>query len=257
MPRHARKRPRGCLDCTPDLGGKVLRCARVVGQRPVDLLHLGIGDLDVLLHQADTVVQVFDPRRQRAGPERLEVRAHRLHRAAEQHHVTIAKVVALVVVEVFSRHVATACDADLAVDDQRLVVHPLVDRAKVGQHIECAGQQRHADRGLGVVDADVDRRMLGQGQQGFVGRVDHQIIHQHAHAYATIGRAQQRLCREDADVIGAPDEVLHLDRVLGLLNQPGACEQGFLRVIENVDAGLSRIHGEQRIDLRHAAPCRD
>ncbi len=238
------------VDGRPDLRREVLRRLGVGVQLAVDLLDLFVIHANVLLHQAQTVVKLFDRDAQFAAPEGLEVGLHRLDGHAQQQRVTVAEVVLVVVVEVLGRHVAPAGDGDLAVHHQRLVVHALVDAAEVREHVLQALLQRHADGGLRVVDADVDQRMPRQRQQRLVRRVDQQVIDDHAHSHAPIGRTQQRLRGQDADVVGAPDEVLHLDRLPRVLDQPGPRQQRFRAGVEHIDAGLAGMGGDLGVDER-------
>ena len=236
------------LDRCADLGREVLRRSGVGVQPPVDLLDLGVADLDVLLHQAEAVVELLDRHAERAGPEQLEARGHAPDHGADQQHVAVAEVVLVVVVEVLIGHVAAAGDRDLAVDQQDLVVHALVDAAEVGGDVHHALLQRRADRGLRVIDADVDVRMAGQREQRLVRRVDQQVVDDHADLHAALRGPQQRFGRQDADVVGAPDEVLHLERALGVVGQPGTGDQRLGAGVEHVAAALAGVRRDLLVE---------
>ena len=67
--------------------------------------------------------------------EFLKIVLHVCNRTTEQKHVAIAKIVLMIVVEVFVGHVAAAGYARYAVEDSRLVVHALVDGPKAGDGV--------------------------------------------------------------------------------------------------------------------------
>ena len=83
----------------------------------------GIGD--------DALVDVVEPRQRHRAPVRPELVERGLHVAAglgaEHERVAVAVVERLVPVEVAVLDVASAGDADLAVDEEELVVHALVE----------------------------------------------------------------------------------------------------------------------------------
>ena len=142
--------------------------------------------------------------------------------AAEQQDVAIAKVVFMIVVEVFVGHIAAAGNAGNAVEYRGLVVHALVDGAKSGNGILEALPETDAHRDIRVVDSNLHIGMSGQQQQRPVLGIDQKVVDDNANAYAALGCAQQLLGGENADVVGAPDEVLNIDGLTGVLREPGA-----------------------------------
>jgi len=241
-----RRRDRG-----PHLGGEILRRLRIVVQLAIDLRDLFVVHAHVLLHQAQAVVELLDLDAQRAVPEAFEVRLHRLDRFAEQQRIPVAEVVLVVVVEVLGSHVSAARNGDLAVDHHRLVVHALVDAAEIGQHVQQALLHRNAYRGARVIDADVDVRMQGEREQRLVRCVDQQVVHDHPHAHAALRRGEQRVRCQDADVVRAPDEVLDVDRFLGVFRQPCACQKRFATRVQHVNSALPGVRRDMRVDDRH------
>ena len=231
-----------------NFGREVFRCGGVGVQPPVDVLDLRVADRDVLLHQSEAIVELLDRHAERARPELLEAGRNASDHRADQQHVAVAEVVLVVVIEVFVRHVATAGDRSLAIDQQHFVVHALVDAAEVGRDIHDALRQRRADGRLRVVDADVDVRVMSQREERAVRRVDQQVVDEHAHLHAALRGSQQRFGRQDADVVGAPDEVLHVERALGVVAEPGAGHQSFGAGVEHIAATLAGMRSDLLVE---------
>src|SRR5262249_12035678 len=93
-------------------------------------------------------------------------------------------------------------------------------------------------------DADVDVRMAGQREQRLVRRVDQQVIDDDTDLHTTFGGFEQRFGRKNADVVGAPDEVLNIERAPGVLRQPGAGDQRLGAGVEHVAATLTGVRGD-------------
>ena len=67
----------------------------------------------------------------------------------------------MIVVEVFIGHIAATGDAGYAVEYRGLVVHALVDCAKLGDGILQALPKSDANRDVRVVDSNLHIRMSG------------------------------------------------------------------------------------------------
>lgn len=65
-------------------------------------------------------------------------------------------------------------------------------------------------------------------QQRLVRSVDQKVVDDHAHLHAALGGAKQRLRSQDPGVVGAPDEILHLNRSLRVFGQPSTRQQCLL-----------------------------
>ena len=152
-------------------------------------------------------------------------------------------------------------DRELAVDDQRLVVHALVGAAKVGQRRSSSAlYQRHADRmdagcrcGCRCSDARPARAASRPARRSSRSSTITRTAH------AALRGAQQRLGRQDADVVGAPDEVLHLDAFARVVDEPCPREQRLLAALEYQRARQAgvRCGSASSMRSRGAAPrCR-
>ena len=173
-----------------------------------------------------------------AVPEFVEIFLHVRDRGPDQEYIAITKIVFVVEVEVLVCHVATASDSDDSIENRRLVMHALIYLAKLGQGIFKTRPKTDPDRKIRVVDSDLRVGVRRQQQQRPSLRIDQQVVDKHSHGYAALSRAKQLLGGQDADIVGAPDEILHVDRLDGVLCQPRAADQRFFAFLENVDAGL-------------------
>ena len=72
-------------------------------------------------------------------------------------------------------------------------------------------------------------------------RTHEKVVHEDPHSNAPLSRAQQVIRRDAPYIVGGEDEVLHVDRLLGRVRQPGSSDHRVLATLEYVDAGL-RCH---------------
>lgn len=147
----------------------------------------------------------------------------------------------MIEVEVFGCHVATAGNTCDTVEDGGFVVHALVDAAELQQRVFELLPGAHAHHELRVVDADLHVRMCGQQQQRSIFRVDDEVVDEHSNRHTAFCGGQQLFGGEDADVVGAPDEVLHIDRARCVHRQPRAADERFFAFLQDVHTGL-RLH---------------
>ena len=57
---------------------------------------------------------------------------------------------------------------------------------------------------------------------------------------ATLRGAEQLLGRNDADIVGTPDEILDIDRLGRMLSEPRATDKRLLALLEDVRTRLRR-----------------
>jgi hypothetical protein len=82
--------------------------------------------------------------------------------------------------------VAAAGDRDRVVADEELVVHPVVEPARLEQVLGTTQDRERAPRDKRVVDSDADVRVRGEGADHRSGIECRGIVEQQAHARAAI-----------------------------------------------------------------------
>src|SRR5210317_1305576 len=117
----------------------------------------------------------------------------------------------MIVVEILISHVTPTGNAGNIVEYGSLVMHALIDRSKIRKHVLQLLPGTDANSKIRIVNSDMHVRMAGQQQQRPVLRIDEQVVDEHSYSYAPLGRAQQLLGGQNADVVSTPDEILNVD----------------------------------------------
>ena len=178
--------------------------------------------------------------REFAVPELLEVSGHFCNGLTQEQYVAIAKIVFVVEIEILVRHVPATRDAGDIIEDGGLVMHALVDSAKVRECVAHAFPETYADRQVGVIDTNVHVLMRRQDKQCLAFCINQRVINQHSDSYATFRCTQEALGSERADIVGAPDEILNVDSACGIVRQPCATDERLFSFLKNVDTRLLR-----------------
>ena len=137
-------------------------------------------------------------------------------------------------IEVLVADVASADDRDLAVDRERLVVHAPIEAREVGQEFE-RSQATQAKR---IEQPHFDVRMRGERTEESIETRGVIVVEQETDTNAAVGGPTHRCKEQHAGHVLAPDVVLDVERVLGLVGKEHAGRECVPAVAQLDDAGL-------------------
>src|SRR6185503_5049007 len=189
------------------VGGKQ-RAQRFAAGQPAHIVL--VVHRDVVLRQRIAIVgqrllrrlaaeQRLDRNRQRTVPEVIEARRHVLDDAAGGDDVIVAEVEVASFLKVRIADIASADDADLVVDDEKLVVHPTVQPDPIAQQLDVVQklQKLHlAPVHRRVEYAQLDIRVRSKRRQLDRASARSLVVEQYTHSHAAIGGLQQRFLDE-------------------------------------------------------------
>ena len=177
-----------------------------------------------------------------AVPEAVEDVARLPHGGPHQQQVGILEIDLFGSIKIFIADIAPADEGHPAVDDPGLVVHAPVQTDGAQGHFHGAHPDAVAVAAR-IEDAHVDQRVAVEGEDGGVlaARVD--IVEQHAHAHAAIGRAQQFAHQQASRYVVVPDVVLQVEAAARFARAQGAQGERFQIV---VDQGRAAVAGALR-----------
>ena len=187
----------------------------------------------------------------RTVPVEIELLRHLADGRADGERVEIEEADALAGTEILVGDVAAADHGDQVVGRERLVVHAPVQAPEVGQVAQDARPALHER----VVQAHLDVRMRLENGDRRVEAARVAVVEQEANSNAALGRLPERLEQEKADLVCAPDVVLHIQRLLRSRGQQHAARERVARLGECVDARRLRTCGShgRAIPLSRAA----
>ena len=186
-----------------------------------------------------------------AVPVLVEGLRRLLHHRADRDQVEVAEI-GVAGIEIGVADIAAADDGDVAVHDERLVVHAPVEPVRIQQELGGPGEQGRFLRGERVEQPHLDVRMGIQ-------RVEHvdrpsgvDVVHQQAHAHAAIRRRQQPLRHQPASRVVVEDVVLQVERMLRVVGQRHPAHQCVGAAREQTEAGLVLVLFHFGVDVARA-----
>jgi hypothetical protein len=153
--------------------------------------------------------------------------------------------------EVFVTDIAPAENGGFVVRDHRLVVHASIDAGKFqerSERLEVAARDR-------IEQPDLEVRVRAEREQNLVIGVRAEVVEQDPHAYAAVGRFEQRSRQLAARQIVVPDVVLQVERAVSRLSEHDARHDRVDRVLQQVKRTGVRMALLSRREDR-AEPCR-
>ena len=159
--------------------------------------------------------QRFDRNRQRAVPERIETLRDLVDDRTGRDDVVIAELEVAATLEIFVSDVAPADDADFVVDDEELVVHPVVEPGRIGKKLGDVNEVDGAAIGKRIEKPQLDVRIPRERPDLRITAEGAGVVEQHADPHAPIGGLEQRFDQQLAGVVALDQEILHVQRSLG------------------------------------------
>ncbi len=158
-----------------------------------------------------------DRNRETIVPVEIEALRQRLHHGPDDRQVEVAELDLGARLEIRVADVAPTGDRDGVVADEELVVHPVIEAPAADDELGPAKQRQLAPHDERIENADLDIRMRCQRPNLGIAVEGLRVVEQQPHANAAIGGPQQRFEQQLAGVVLPQQEILHVERALGLL----------------------------------------
>ena len=187
--------------------------------------------------------ECFDGNRHRAIPERVEALGDLVDDRAGGDDVVVAEFIVAAALEIFVPDIASSNDADFVVDDEELVMHPIVEPGRIAQKLRDVHERDLSAVGKRIEDPQFDIRVSGERPDLRFATERAGVVEQHANPHAAIGRLEQRLDQQLAGIVALNEEVLDVQRSSGGFRHFHPQQETLDANRQQLEAGRSRMLG--------------